>query len=137
MGKRGVAPRCMGIPPSFNEVRRRKPYDFLTQGVPIFVRRCRPAGDVALMHNRAQANSSRDELVPLVGVLAFVGGPLNGTRQAWIVCADPIRVYRCGDDATLAAGRGEVQPGDLGIYRVARQFTEDDEWIVELRWIGR
>lgn len=101
------------------------------------MRSCRVEGDVALMRTRAQIDPSRDESVPLVGVLAFVGGPFSGARQSWIVCADPIRVCCCGDDATLVATRGDVQPGDLGAYRVTRQFADGDEWIVELRWIGR
>jgi hypothetical protein len=69
---------------------------------------------------------------PLVGTHTFLGGPLNGARQPWLVGATPIRVQSSG-----LAARGELQHGDQGLYRITRQYADDDEWIVELRWMGR
>ena len=88
------------------------------------------------MWGHAHVAANDTEEVPLVAVHAFEGGPLHGARFLWIVSDPPLRARKADGEGAVTFIRGEVCGGDLGTYRVARRYAAEDEWVVELRWIG-
>lgn len=89
------------------------------------------------MRHRRDPLQQRNDVSPLVAVLAFRGGPFDGTRCLWINLPEPIRLRDVDKDGHLGVSRGDLRADDLGVYRATREYLEDDDWVIELGWIGR
>jgi hypothetical protein len=89
------------------------------------------------MQDRPDAFQQPSDAAPLVAVLVFHGGPLHGARHLWLNCAESLRILGVDDRGRPRIARGALRPGDVGAYRIATQYLGEDDWIVDLRWIGR